>query len=108
MTELTLKGTETGIGTNRLAAFGGRVECPGSTYAGHEYNVTPHALVKNGASTVTITPKYLNCLATALKFPVTITINGCDYVAHLEGTIEGTADAYGGRATLVCPGKGPK
>lgn len=106
--EFTLTGVETGVGTNRLTAFGGRVECPGSTYTGHKYNETPHKLIPTGASSVTITPKYVNCVATALKFPATVTMNGCDYAFHLEGTKEGAADTYGILATLVCPGIGPQ
>jgi len=104
----TLTGEEVGAASeNRLTAFGSRVQCPGSTYTGHKYEVTPHELIPYGAETVTITPHYVNCTATALGFPATVTMNGCDYGLHLEGTTGGET-TYGVLATLECPNGGPQ
>jgi len=91
----TLTGEETGAETaNRLTAFGSRVQCPGSTYK---------ATVSG--STATVTPKYINCVASALKFPSTVDMNGCTYVLHLGNTI--SAGTYAVQSTLSCPGTGP-
>jgi len=93
--ELTLTGVETGTGLNRLTAFGARVECPGSTYTGPV-----------SGSTVTITPIYVNCKATALGFPATVDMNGCDYALHLGVTT--ATNTYSVQSTLSCPGTGPQ
>jgi len=112
----TLTGTETGSATNRLTAFKSFVECPGSTYTGHAVLThaettagKKHQLLTTNAETVTITPHYATaCYSTALKFPTTVTMNGCDYVFHLQETT-GVGDTYGILATLECPtGKTPE
>lgn len=100
---VTLDGTElaeTGD-TNALTAFGQTVECPGTEFFGHKYNVTPHELIPNGAETVTITPTYDNCHTVAGN-KATVHMNECDFVLHI-GETTGTGDTYGVSADLVCP-----
>ena len=101
---VTLIGTQTGAATdNALTAFGGETQCPNATYTGHEYNVTPHepidATTNAGKTTVTITPHYGSC--TALGFPATIDMNGCDYVFHIEKT--NVNGGYDVKSTVPCP-----
>jgi hypothetical protein len=88
---VTLIGSETGeAGSNALTAFGLRIECPQSTYTGHKYSETPHTLIPNGATTVTLTPDYKeenhNCRSFPGNFPMTVSMNGCDYVLHFGET----------------------
>lgn len=104
---VTLKGveTETEGGTNALTAFGLTVKCPGSTYTGHEFNVTPHKPVPSGATKITITPHYKICNVTPGNFPATVDMNGCDYDATLGATTEATPtkDTYGVTYDITCP-----
>jgi hypothetical protein len=108
---VTLTGTETGVEANRLTAFGAFVECPGSTYTGHRYSITPHMLISSGATTFTLTPKYKevkgaepNCIG-SLGTRATVDMNGCDYVAHLGETTpaENEVGTYGVTFDVVCP-----
>lgn len=105
--KVTLKGEETGVEQNFLESFGLKVQCPGSSYTGHEYNVTPHVLIPSGATTVTLTPHYKqtnhNCNVTPGNFKATIDMNGCDYVAHIGETTGGVAGTYGVTFDVVCP-----
>jgi hypothetical protein len=98
---VTLKGTETGAGQNRLTAFGTNVECPGSTYTGHKTNTVSTALT-SGETSVTIRPNYINCVQGGN--PVTVDMNGCHYnfydattnpVGNKEGTYSVKADIVG-------------
>ena len=102
----TLVGSETGE-SNSLKAFGLVVKCVGSTYTGHQYNATPHALIPNAATTFTVTPDYKqeahNCKTTPGNFATTIDMNGCDYVAHLGETTGGVSGTYGVTFDVVCP-----
>jgi hypothetical protein len=91
---VTLKGTETGVGQNKLTAFGSTVECPGSTYTGHKKN-TVSTLLASGESEVTIRPTYVNC-----NFPVAM--NGCHYLFR-DATTAGAAGTYSVVADIVCP-----
>ena len=105
---VTLKGTETGAaGSNALTMSGLSVECPGSTFTGHKYNVTPHAPIPVPATTFTITPHFKqgnhNCRTNPGNFPTTIDMNGCDYVLHLGVTTGGVAHTYGVTYDIVCP-----
>jgi len=104
---VTLKGEETGVAANSLTAFGLKVECPGSSYTGHKYNVTPHGFIANGETTATLSPKYKeeaeNCKVTPGNFIATIDMNGCDYVIHLGVTTGGVANTYGVTFDVVCP-----
>jgi hypothetical protein len=101
---VTLTAEETG--TNFLTAAGVTVKCPGSTYTGHKYNVTPHSFILSGATKVTITPhiKQENCVAAGI-FRMTVHTNGCDYVLNIGetspiGNDEGTYDVT---TDIVCP-----
>lgn len=96
---VTLTGTETGENTNLLTAFGLTVKCPGSTYGGHKVGSTT-AFLPSGSTTATLTPKYINCVSGA--FPVTVDMNGCDYVVHLGETTGGVAGTYGVTFDVVC------
>lgn len=97
---VTLTGTQTGeASANALAAFGGEARCPNATFTAHKLSATPHELIPTGAEAITITPHYGAC--TALGFPATIDMNGCDYVLDLEGT--SGADKYSAKSTVVCP-----
>ncbi|HMJ72200.1 MAG TPA: hypothetical protein VK471_02420 [Solirubrobacterales bacterium] len=100
---VTLKVTETGIKTaNALTAYTHTVACPGSTITGHKYNVTPHGLIPSGETTATLTPHYNQtaCEVVDLGVPATVTMNGCDYVVHVLGTV-GTK--YEVSVDVVCP-----
>ncbi len=88
-----------GAGKNGLAAFGSTIECPGSTYLGHKYNVTPHQLIEVPATTATITPNYASCSDGTHK--ITVTLNGCDFVFHSGETVG--EDEYAQTIDLVCP-----
>jgi hypothetical protein len=55
-------------------------------------------------TTLTVTPTYSNCHSISLgtKFPVTVTMNGCDYLLRFtKATPSGT---YTADTDLVCPG----
>jgi hypothetical protein len=111
---VTLTVTENAGGVNATTMFGLTIKCPGSTYTGHKYNVTPHTFIPNGSTngstTVTMTPHYkqiaangdANCRMTPGNFPVTIHMNSCDYVAHL-GATTGGANTYGITLNIICP-----
>ena len=105
-TPVTLTAKEAGgVGANAFTAFGSKVECPGSTYTGHKYNVTPHAFILSGASRITLTPDYTqeNCVAAGI-WRMTVEMNGCDYVLHIGNTIPpGNEDTYSVTTDIVCP-----
>jgi hypothetical protein len=106
--DVTLFGTETTTAgdkfDNSLTAFGSKVICPGSTYTGHKYNITPHERVPQGATTVTLTPHYNQaaCRAFEPEREATVEMNGCDYVFHVGETTT-SANTYGVTADVVCP-----
>jgi hypothetical protein len=104
---VTLTAVETGeSGSSALTAFGVSIDCPGCTYSGHKYNVTPRALLLSGAVRVTLTPHYKqeNC-TTIGAFRTTIHTNGCDYVLHIEATdpAENNEGTYSVKTDIVCP-----
>jgi hypothetical protein len=106
---VTLDATELGANANRLEAFGAFVECEGSTYVAHKFNVTPHGFIPSGSTTATLTPKYKetkgtepNCVG-SLGTRATIDMNGCDYVIHLGETTGGVNGTYGVTFDVVCP-----
>jgi len=113
--EFTLTGAQTGAANaNRITAFGSFIECPGTVGTGHAVLThtettegKKHQMLQDGASKVTVTPHYSICYATALKFPMTIIMNGCDYEVNI-GETTGGVDTYGGSGKAVCPGKGPE
>ncbi len=99
----TLDVTETGgAGANGFTAPGTKVECPGTTAVGHEVGNTTKA-VPNKAKAVTITPTYKGCKGTVGKnsYPLTITLNGCDFVYHIGETV--AANTYATTVDIVCP-----
>jgi hypothetical protein len=101
---VTLTGTQTGEASkNQLTAFGSTIQCPSAVYTGHKYNETPHKAIPSGSSTLTITPHYGSCTSKIVgtSFPVTVDMNGCDYVLHLEETT--AEDEYRVKTTAVCP-----
>src|SRR6187397_2094400 len=114
---LTLTGEDTGVAQNRFTIGTDFVECPGSTYTGHEVT-TPtqtagglkHQFLNSGTTEVTVTPHYKqtqtggtpNCDATA-GLSVTIAMNGCDYRLYDLTTTGGVAGTYGFKTDLVCP-----
>lgn len=101
---VTLFGTQTGEKSkNSVAAFGGETTCEKATYTAHKYNVTPHALIPSGESSITITPNYGLCKYTngPVTWFVTIDMIDCDYALHLEG--EKAANVYNTKTTIVCP-----
>jgi hypothetical protein len=108
---VTLKADETGVETDNAltSESGNKVTCPGSSYTGHKYNVTPHALIPSGEKTLTVTPHYNqanhNCQVTAafgIRYPATVHMSGCDYVMHLGATTGGVAHTYGVTTDIVC------
>jgi hypothetical protein len=98
---VTLKGTETGVGLNRLTAFGTNIECPGSTYTGHKTNTVSTALT-SGETSVTIRPTYINCFQGGN--PVTVDMNGYHYAFHhFTTTPENALHTYGVTVDIVGP-----
>lgn len=102
---VTLDMTETGNGQNATTMFGEKIECQGTIYTGHQYNVTPHMPIPGPTTTITVTPHYNNANCTAFPGPrkATITMNGCDFVFHIGNTVPGMPDRYFLFADIVCP-----
>jgi hypothetical protein len=98
---LDLTATRGGGGTEGITTFGERIECPGTTYAGHKYNVTPHELIPIGAHTITITPHFVNCKTASAPNKATLTMNGCDYVFSFGQTV--AQNKYPITAEVACP-----
>ncbi len=100
---VTLDMFETGAGQNATTMFGEKIECAGTIYTGHQYNVTPHMPIPGPTTTITVTPHYNNANCTAFPGPTkaTITMNGCDFVFHIGNTV--AADRYALFADIVCP-----
>lgn len=108
---VTLVGTQTGI--NALTAFFYEVECPGSTYAGHKV-LTPndttfeppkkHELLASGSTEITFTAQHTNCTTFSASgaFPVTMDMNGCDYVLRIGATTS-ELHTYAASLDVVCP-----
>jgi hypothetical protein len=103
-----LTGTDT-VGEPSILKFNGTqsIECHGHYDIGN-VGETPHGAINlsagNSVTTVTVLPTYSNCFGVvgATKAPATVTLNGCDYVIHME-TTNGTAGQYGGSTDMVCP-----
>jgi hypothetical protein len=110
-TEFTVKKEPTGfapeyspakIDGNQLEPFkftrGGRtVECKTAKVEG---------TAKDRDTTLTITPTYTNCTAAIPlmgNVPATITMNGCDYLLHLEAVEDEGAYKYTAPTDLKCP-----
>ncbi len=100
---VTLDMTETGAGQNATTMFGEKIECQGTIYTGHQYNVTPHIPIAVPTTLFTVTPHYNNANCTSFPGPrkATITMNGCDFVFHIGNTVG--ADRYALTADIVCP-----
>lgn len=100
---VTLDMTETGVGLNATTMFGEKIECAGTVYTGHQYNVTPHMPIPGQTTLFTVTPHYNNANCTAFPGPrkATITMNGCDFVFHIGATVG--ADRYALFMDIVCP-----
>jgi hypothetical protein len=103
---VTLDGVEDGTNyfeIHNLEPFGKvRVECPGSTFKGHEVGSTKG--IPSGAKTATITPNYnnLTCNINENEHKATVTTNGCDFVFHLGETTAEHVE-YKVTADIVCP-----
>jgi hypothetical protein len=101
-----LHGNDEAGTTTPLTAFGGSTECAVATYTGGKVGgTTPeghHMALPSGSSDFTITPAYSGCLGNGV-LPETITMNGCDYVVHVEKTVAGSNDQYTSTVELVCP-----
>jgi hypothetical protein len=91
----TLDGTDD-TGTNAFTLFGEKIVCPDSSYTGQ---------ITKATTTFTITPTYnnANCSAGGGGHKVTITMNGCDYLFHINGTTEAFVDNYFISVDLLCP-----
>jgi hypothetical protein len=99
-----LDGTELAGKSNAITALAYKIECPGSTWSGNRYNVTPAEGVPVGSTTITVTPTYTNCTAISggSNHKTTVTMNGCDYVLH-TGETSGEEGRYGLTTDIVCP-----
>lgn len=86
----------------RITAFF-EIECPSTTYKGHMVNKTPHEAIPNGATSITVTPVYAGCAVSPSSFPITIDMNGCDYVLNIGGTVLGKEGTYDVTFDVVCP-----
>ena len=86
------------------AIAGQKVECH-ATYTIGNVNETPHAtFITLPKANLTVTPDYTNCVSVIgeLKAPLTVTMNGCDFVLHIGAQLE--AGKYSGTADVVCEG----
>jgi uncharacterized protein YceK len=91
----TLDGTEeNAVGTNAFTIFGEKIVCNGSTFSGS---------IAKATTTITLTPTYNNCSAGGGGHKVTITMNGCDFVVHIEGTTPAVKDNYYNSLDIICP-----
>ncbi|MGC1853263.1 MAG: hypothetical protein WA687_12575 [Solirubrobacterales bacterium] len=111
---VTLTGSETGaLLANATTGPLGSITCPGSTYTGHAVLThaqttagSKHGLITVPATTATITPHYATKCQAHIPIlgtrPVTVTMNGCDYVFHIGLTTGGGA-TYGVTTDIVCP-----
>ncbi len=98
-----LHGNDEPETTTPLTAFGGSTECEVATYRGGKVASTSgghHVALPSGSSDFTVSPAYSGCLGNGVV-PTTITMNGCDYVVHVEKTIE--THLYATTVELVCP-----
>jgi hypothetical protein len=94
----TLDVTETVGGLNAFTSFGGNTKCPGSTMKGHKITTTPHELVPNLATEVTLTPNFINCITTdsgGAEHKTTVTMTTCDFHAKIGETTGGVEHTYG-------------
>lgn len=96
---LDLTGTA-GEVSEGITTFGERIECPGTTYTGHKYNVTPHESIPTGTSTITVTPQFAKCSFSMAPYAMTLVMNGCDYVFHIGGTV--STGTYSLLADIAC------
>lgn len=97
---VTQIATTTGSpGSSAITGFGSKLECPKATYTGHKYNATPHELLQSGSTTATINIHYGLCNAFGL--PMTVDMNGCDFVFHFTET--NGANSYAITEKAVCP-----
>jgi hypothetical protein len=100
---VTLTATENAGQKNAFTLFGLEIACPGSTITAHKLNETPHKFIPNDSSTATISPHYKEpCTGNPGAFPVTISMNGCDYAITLGTTV--VANQYNTTFHIVCPG----
>lgn len=91
---------EAGEATVKFTAFGSVLTCAGSTLVGHEIGSNPPQPIPSGATAVTLTPHFKNCLMGSL--PATIDMNGCHY--EVENGETGIAEGeYTGLGSVVCP-----
>jgi hypothetical protein len=91
----TIDGVEeNAAGVNAFTLFGEKIVCSGSTFNGQ---------IAKATTTFTITPTYNNCTAGGGGHKVTITMNGCDYLFHIEGTTPAVKDNYYITVDLLCP-----
>lgn len=99
---VTLDGTE--AGTNKLTIFSGEVECPGSIMKGHKATETPHVFIPVNTSEITIEPFFVNCFNKNMpgKPKMTVTMNGCDFVAKIGQTTGGVENTYGVSFGVQC------
>lgn len=117
----TVKGTETGANPTAGNVYDnvltsgtlGVFTCNGTTYTGHAPRThtettlgEEHALIPSGSTTATITPHVSTKCAAQVPVigsrPVTVTMNGCDYLIHL-GATTGGGETYGVTIDVKCP-----
>lgn len=97
---VTQIATTTGSpGSSAITGFSSKLECPKALYTGHKYEATPHELLQSGSTTATINIHYGLCNAFGL--PMTVDMNGCDFVFHFTET--NGANSYAITETAVCP-----
>jgi hypothetical protein len=91
----TVDGTEeNAAGTNAFTIFGEKIVCNGSTFS---------SSIAKATTTVTLAPTYNNCSTGGGGHKVTITMNGCDFVIHIEGTTTTIKDNYFNTLDIICP-----
>jgi hypothetical protein len=90
----TLDGTEeNAAGTNAFTLFGEKIVCNGSTFSGS---------IAKAATAITLTPTFTKCSMGAGGHMVTITMNKCDFVIHIENTTTAVPDNYFNSLDIIC------
>jgi hypothetical protein len=82
---------------NVLEREGRKLTCEVATLSG--------TITATSATTVTATPTYSNChsIILGVKFPATVTMNGCDFLFHLTGELNaGGQETFTAISDLVC------
>lgn len=96
-------------GPNRWTTPIGTMTCDGSVYTGHAAGEEPLNFIESGATSFTLTPHYSAACIYQIPIlglrPVTVTMNGCDYLLEIGTTTpaENENGTYGLTTGVACP-----